>query len=159
MAVYYSTLGEAATRTFVTWWVHVQQIKMTWMPPYTIQYSITKRPIDYLGLSNPDASQSFLTGGGTGVDTVAIDTSPIIRRASLHAWYIRSISSRFRASSGLSSIICAYFKQNKFWQLHDYKVTLMNQKFIASKIIIPFDILTFFMSLILGKILISGSCI
>jgi len=52
-----------------------------------------------------DASQSFLTGGGTGVVTVAMETSPIILKASLHAWYIRSISSRFNASSGLSSII------------------------------------------------------
>lgn len=59
---------------------------------------------DSLGLSIPLASQSFLTGGGTGVDTVAIDTSPMIRKASLHAWYIRIISSRFWASSGASSI-------------------------------------------------------
>ena len=39
---------------------------------------------DNLGFS-PDASQSFFTGGGTGVDTVAMETSPMIRRASLHA--------------------------------------------------------------------------
>lgn len=31
---------------------------------------------DNLGLSKPLDNQSFLTGGGTGVDTVAIDTSP-----------------------------------------------------------------------------------
>lgn len=33
---------------------------------------------DNRGLSSPLASQSFLTGGGTGVDTVAIETSPMI---------------------------------------------------------------------------------
>lgn len=32
---------------------------------------------DNLGLSNALESQSFLTGGGTGVPTVAIDTSPV----------------------------------------------------------------------------------
>jgi len=120
--MYDTTLGEAITRTFVTTLVYVQQIKSMWMPPYLIKYSITET--DYLGLSNPDASQSFLTGGGTGVDTVAIDTSPIIRRASLHAWYIRNISSRFRASSGLSSIICAYFKQDEFLTVaHSMRLT------------------------------------
>lgn len=31
---------------------------------------------DSRGLSKPLDNQSFLTGGGTGVDTVAIDTSP-----------------------------------------------------------------------------------
>jgi len=50
-------------------------------------------------------SQSSFTGGGMGVDTVAMDTSPMIRSASLHAWYMRSISSRLTASSALSSII------------------------------------------------------
>ena len=60
-----------------------------------------------LGLSSgPDLpSQSSFTGGGMGVDTVAMDTSPMIRSASLHAWYMRSISSRLTASSALSSII------------------------------------------------------
>lgn len=47
------------------------------------------------GLSIPLASQSFLTGGGTGVLTVAMLTSPMILRDSLQAWYMRSISSRF----------------------------------------------------------------
>ena len=50
-------------------------------------------------------SQSFLTGGGAGVLTVAVETSPMILRASLQAWYIRNISSRLRASSALSSIM------------------------------------------------------
>ena len=49
--------------------------------------------------------QSILTGGGAGALTVAIDTSPIIRSASLHAWYCRNISSRLMASSALSSIM------------------------------------------------------
>lgn len=83
---------------------------------------------DNFGLSNALDSQSFFTGGGTGVPTVAIDTSPIlclikigsypdfficiekqilpmIRSASEQAWYILNIPSRFCASSGLSSII------------------------------------------------------
>jgi hypothetical protein len=81
---------------------------------------------DNLGFS-PLANQSFLSGGGTGVEIVAIDTSPekkiqngsntglraqripflpMILKDSLQAWYMRSISSRFDASSGLSSIIC-----------------------------------------------------
>lgn len=34
---------------------------------------------DNRGLSNALESQSFFTGGGTGVPTVAIDTSPVIR--------------------------------------------------------------------------------
>ena len=59
----------------------------------------------HLGESPPVASQSSLTGGGMGVDTVAMDTSPMMRSASLHAWYIRSISSLFLASSGDSSIM------------------------------------------------------
>lgn len=62
------------------------------------------RKIVYLGFSLV-ANQSFFTGGGTGVVTVAMDTSPMIRRASLQAWYMRSISSRFCASSGDSSIM------------------------------------------------------
>jgi len=40
---------------------------------------------DRRGLSKPLASQSFFTGGGTGVETVAIDTSPMMRSASLQA--------------------------------------------------------------------------
>jgi len=44
------------------------------------------------------------TGGGTGVDTVSVDTSPMIDRASFVAWYIRRTSSRRAASSGDSSI-------------------------------------------------------
>lgn len=40
---------------------------------------------DKRGFSEPLCNQSFLTGGGTGVDTVAIETSPIIRSDSLHA--------------------------------------------------------------------------
>lgn len=34
---------------------------------------------DSLGFSAPLDNQSFLTGGGTGVVTVAIDTSPTIK--------------------------------------------------------------------------------
>ena len=49
--------------------------------------------------------QSLLRGGGAGVLTVAMDTSPMILRAFLQAWYWRSISSRLIASSALSSII------------------------------------------------------
>ena len=52
-------------------------------------------------------SQSLLLriGAGLGVPIVAVDTSPIIFKASLHAWYILNISSRLIASSALSSII------------------------------------------------------
>lgn len=39
-------------------------------------------------------SQESSTGGGAGVDTVAVLMSPMIARASFRAWYIRSISSR-----------------------------------------------------------------
>ena len=49
--------------------------------------------------------QSLLMGGGAGVLTVAMETSPMILRAFLQAWYCRSISSRLIASSALSSII------------------------------------------------------
>ena len=52
--------------------------------------------------------QSFLMGGGAGALTVAIDTSPIMLRASLQAWYCRSISSLLRASSALSSIMVCW---------------------------------------------------
>ena len=31
--------------------------------------------------------QSILTGGGAGALTVAMETSPMIRKASLQAWY------------------------------------------------------------------------
>ena len=41
---------------------------------------------------------------------VTFDTSAMIWRASLHAWYIRNISSLFRASSALSSIMFCYRK-------------------------------------------------
>jgi len=52
------------------------------------------------------------TGGGIGVETVAIDTSPMILSASLQAWYILRVSSRLMASSALSSIIdCCKSKQ------------------------------------------------
>uniref|UniRef100_A0A3P9LA54 Transmembrane p24 trafficking protein 1b n=1 Tax=Oryzias latipes TaxID=8090 RepID=A0A3P9LA54_ORYLA len=44
------------------------------------------------------------TGGGTGVDTVVVLMSPMMRRASLRAWYILSISSRLWACSADSSI-------------------------------------------------------
>uniref|UniRef100_A0A2M3ZMA7 Putative collagen triple helix repeat protein n=1 Tax=Anopheles braziliensis TaxID=58242 RepID=A0A2M3ZMA7_9DIPT len=40
---------------------------------------------DSRGLSRPLDSQSFFTGGGTGVVKVAIDTSPMMRSASLQA--------------------------------------------------------------------------
>lgn len=73
------------------------------------------------GLSNVDASQSFFTGGGTGVCTVAIATSPMIRNASLQAWYILIISSRFRASSGLSSIIVFCTKYGTFNERHSFR--------------------------------------
>ena len=60
--------------------------------------------------------QSFLTGGGAGPPRVAMDTSPMIRNASLQAWYWRSISSRFMASSALSSIIdCCGRKRREGW--------------------------------------------
>jgi hypothetical protein len=49
--------------------------------------------------------QSILTGGGAGALTVAMDTSPMMVKACLHAWYCLNISSRFIASSALSSII------------------------------------------------------
>jgi len=49
--------------------------------------------------------QSDFTGGGAGTLTVAMETSPMIFMASLHAWYCLSISSRLIASSALSSII------------------------------------------------------
>ena len=39
---------------------------------------------------------------------VTLETSAIILSASLHAWYMRSISSLFSASSALSSIILCY---------------------------------------------------
>ena len=54
--------------------------------------------------------QSFLMGGGALVPMVAVETSPMIFSASLQAWYIRNISSLFRASSALSSIIFCYGK-------------------------------------------------
>lgn len=90
---------------------------------------------DSLGFSPPLDNQSFLTGGGTGVVTVAIETSPfklndsnililsfqiytihnvpMIRKDSLQAWYILSISSLFAVASGLSSIICAWNLKKK----------------------------------------------
>ena len=48
---------------------------------------------------------SLRMGAGLGVLMVAVDTSPMILSASLQAWYIRSISSRFSASSADSSIM------------------------------------------------------
>ena len=49
-------------------------------------------------------SHSLSTGGGTGVVTVPAVTSLMILSASLVAWYIRKVSSRFKPSSGDSSI-------------------------------------------------------
>ena len=51
---------------------------------------------------------SVVTGGGIGVDTVVMDTSPMIARASFVAWYMRSNSSRLSASSADSSIRLFY---------------------------------------------------
>lgn len=62
-------------------------------------------PLDEEEVCELGAGIQFFTGGGAGVLTVAMDTSPMIFRASLQAWYCRSISSRFRASSALSSIM------------------------------------------------------
>ena len=67
-----------------------------------MKYKHTHTHLDW---SCPVDSHSSLIGGGTGVDTVAMETSPIILRASLQAWYILNISSLLRASSGLSSIM------------------------------------------------------
>jgi len=62
-----------------------------------------------LGGSSIKGIHPSSTGGGTGVDTVFVVTSPIIASASLVAWYIRNISSRRWASSADSSInkLCA----------------------------------------------------
>lgn len=61
-------------------------------------------------------SQSLSTGGGMGVDTVVVETSPMIWRASLVAWYMRRSSSRLWASSADSSIMDCYGGQN-VWHL------------------------------------------
>ena len=49
-------------------------------------------------------SQSVSIGGGSGVVTVLVLTSPMMASASLLAWYIRNISSLLVASSADSSI-------------------------------------------------------
>lgn len=49
-------------------------------------------------------TQLSFTGGGTGVDTVLVLMSPMMLRASLMAWYMRSISSLRWAWSADSSI-------------------------------------------------------
>jgi hypothetical protein len=48
--------------------------------------------------------QSFLTGGGSGVDMVVVVTSDMICTASFMAWYMRNISSRRVDSSSDSCI-------------------------------------------------------
>lgn len=48
--------------------------------------------------------QESSTGGGAGVNVVDVLMSPMITRASLMAWYIRSISSRRWACSADSSM-------------------------------------------------------
>lgn len=58
-------------------------------------------------------SQESSTGGGAGVNVVAVLMSPMIVRASLRAWYMRSISSRRWACSADSSI-------RVFWSSEEY---------------------------------------
>ena len=57
--------------------------------------------------------QESSTGGGAGVNVVAVLISPMTTRASLRAWYIRSISSRRWACSADSSI-------RVFWSSEEY---------------------------------------
>ena len=57
--------------------------------------------------------QESSTGGGAGVNVVAVLMSPMTTRASLRAWYIRSISSRRCACSADSSI-------RVFWSSEEY---------------------------------------
>ena len=52
--------------------------------------------------------QSSMTGGGIGVDTVFVATSPTIRKASFKASYIRRVSSRRVCISRDSDIRTCY---------------------------------------------------
>ena len=56
-------------------------------------------------------------GAGLGVLMVAVDTSPMILSASLQAWYMRNISSRFSASSADSSIIELWTPEQEIIQI------------------------------------------
>jgi len=77
------------------------------------------------------------TGGGTGVETVLVVTSPIIVNASLVAWYIRNISSRCWASSADSSInkLCTTSSCviNKYIHIHRFFViTQLNTNWFSN---------------------------
>ena len=77
-------------------------------------------PLDVL-LGGDGLSHSSVTGGGIGVDTVVMETSPMIDSASFVAWYMRSNSSLFASSSADSSINKFYRKQQGmmgYMQLH-----------------------------------------
>ena len=54
-------------------------------PPYDDEPPPYVDPLEYD--DPPPPNISFFIGGGAGVLTVATETSPIICRASLHAWY------------------------------------------------------------------------
>jgi len=60
--------------------------------------TVLANPLAVLRGESLGLSQSSSTGGGTGVETVFVDTSPMIDKASFVAWYIRRVSSRRCAS-------------------------------------------------------------
>jgi len=66
--------------------------------------TVLANPLAVLRGESLGLSQSSSTGGGTGVETVFVDTSPMIDKASFVAWYIRRVSSRRCASWADSSI-------------------------------------------------------
>lgn len=70
----------------------------------TSRWKTTTYPSPVVFWTSLGLIQVSSTGGGTGVDTVSVDTSPMIDSASFVAWYIRRTSSRRAASSGDSSI-------------------------------------------------------
>ena len=67
------------------------------------------------GCPGAGSNHSLSTGGGTGVDTVDTETSPMICNASLVVWYIRRSSSRRTVSSADSSIIVGWSQLEYRW--------------------------------------------
>ena len=106
--VLFATLQDATSPSSVmppnrTMEPHLREVSVR---PWTEWTSQTYMDDELVEADDDDPKfQSVLTGAGAGPPSVAMETSPMMRSASLQAWYWRSISSRLTASSALSSII------------------------------------------------------
>ena len=86
---------------------------------------------------------------------VTLETSAMIASASLHAWYIRRVSSLFRASSALSSIMFCYRQNQQFIRFFPW--TLLTVSPVAYRLASSSPLMNCFASLTIKYMMILGT--